>query len=97
MMSVTSSVTSRDAGLLPLLTTFLVLKDIIIIIIIMMHGASFFGASTLTLCCNNVLLILIHPFQSIDINAIMISGRIKSLSLLECTNMVAVQLFVSPR
>lgn len=61
-----------------------------------MHGASFFGASTLTLCCNNVLLILIHPFQSIDINAIMIS-RIKSLSLLECTNMVAVQLFVSPR
>lgn len=96
MMSVTSSVTSRDAGLLPLLTTFLVLKDIIIIII-MMHGASFFGASTLTLCCNNVLLILIHPFQSIDINAIMISGRIKSLSLLECTNMVAVQLFVSPR
>lgn len=95
MMSVTSSVTSRDAGLLPLLTTFLVLKDIIIII--MMHGASFFGASTLTLCCNNVLLILIHPFQSIDINAIMISGRIKSLSLLECTNMVAVQLFVSPR
>lgn len=95
MMSVTSSVTSRDAGLLHLLTTFLVLKDIIIII--MMHGASFFGASTLTLCCNNVLLILIHPFQSIDINAIMISGRIKSLSLLECTNMVAVQLFVSPR
>lgn len=60
-----------------------------------MHGASFFGASTLTLCCNNVLLILIHPF--LDINAILISGRIKSLSLLECTNMVAVQLFVSPR